>query len=354
MTKVLKSRVKKFGLPPGSLVITNENNVDQAVLSVVDFNKDQVIENKNATIEECLIFLDNPTITWINIKGINDPKMMETLGKHFDLHPLMQEDILNTGQRCKLDDYKSTLFIVMRIFYYNSGKQILEDEQISLVLGSNYVLSFLEGKHDIFNSIRERINAEGSRLRNSGADYLCYALIDCIVDHHFLILETLELEIDKIDIEVFNRPNNKTLQKIQKAKKEIINLKKGVWPAREVISQLRRMDSPLISDNTKLFLHDVYDHTIQAIDTIESFRDILAGMLEVYLSNISLRMNEIMKVLTMVSTTFVPMTFIASIYGMNFDYMPELHTKYGYFVALGLMLTILCSMLVYFRSKRWI
>lgn len=354
MSKVLQNRAKKFGMSPGSLVHVGGTRVENVNLSVFDFDKKGLVERENATIEECLIYLDSPTVTWINIHGINDPQIVETIGSHFGLHPLMLEDILNAGQRSKLDDYKSSLFIVMRVYYYNETTQSIEDEQVSLVLGPNYVLSFFEGHRDVFDAIRSRLRLEGSRMRASGADYLCYALIDCIVDHHFVVLEKIESVLDAIDSEVFSRPTTKTLHRIQRLKRQVISLRKGVWPVREVISHMRRTDSPLIAEATKLFLHDVYDHTIQAIDTIDSFRDIVASMFEVYLSNISNRMNEIMKVLTIVSTTFVPLTFIASIYGMNFDYMPELHSTYGYFAVLGTMFMVLCFMLYYFRRKKWI
>lgn len=354
MSKMLKNRAKKFGMPPGSLVHAGETRVENVNLSVYDFQCDQLVEKENATVEECLTYIDGPSVTWINIQGIRDPKMMEALGKHFGLHPLVQEDILHVGQRSKLDDYKNTLFLVMRIFFYNAAEHTVEDEQVSLILGSNYVLSFVEGRRDIFDVIRDRARSPHSRMRSSGADYLFYALIDCIVDHHYVVLEKIENLVDTIDDEVFNHPNPKTMHKIQKLKRQITTLRKGVWPLREVISQLRRTDSDLIAESTKVFLHDVYDHTIQAIETIENFRDIVSGMLEVYLSNISNRMNEIMKVLTVVSTTFVPLTFIASIYGMNFEFMPELHAPYGYFYVLGLMLVVFSFMLHYFRRKKWI
>lgn len=353
MSKWLKTRVKKIGLPPGSLVPPYEIE-SQAHLTLFDFNAESFVEKDHATIEECIDCIDSPTMTWINIRGINNSKLLETIGHRFGLHSLILEDILNPGQRAKLDDYKTSLFIVMRVFFYDDITHKIEDEQISLVLGSNYVLSFLEGERDIFEPIRSRLRFPKSRMRNSGADYLCYALIDCIVDHYFLILEKIEAVVDTIDQEVFTRPTQQTLQKIQHLKREVLSLRKGVWPVREVISQMRRMESPLITETTKLYLHDVYDHTIQAVDTIESFRDIVSGMLEVYLSNISNRMNEIMKVLTIVSTTFVPLTFIASIYGMNFDHIPELHYQYGYLVVLCIMLGVFLCMLGYFRRKKWI
>lgn len=354
MSRALKNRAKKFGLSPGSLTHGGKIDGEEVSFRIFDFDPQGLIEKNDATIDECLAYIDKPTVTWIHIQGINDPKIMEILGCRFDLHPLMLEDILNVGQRSKLDDYKTTLFVVMRVFYYNEITQDLDDEQVSFVLGDRYVLSFCEGNRDVFSPIRERLKSPTSRMRRSGSDYLCYALIDCVVDHYFVVLEKVEEIVDSIDDEVFNHPDDKTMQKIQKLKRNVISLRKGVWPVREVVSQMRRMDSALITEQTKLFLHDVYDHSIQAVETIESFRDIVSGMLEVYLSNISNRMNEVMKVLTIVSTTFVPLTFIAGIYGMNFDHMPELHSPYGYFVVLAFMLFVLVAMLNYFRRKGWI
>lgn len=346
-----------MGLPPGSLIHTGEIKIPKIKISVMDYDQNLVTEKIDATIEECLIFLDTPSVTWINIQGVHDAKMIETLGRHFKLHPLMLEDILTTGQRSKLDDYKTTLFIVTHMLTYKTngnGKTGVDDEQVSLVLGPNYVISFLETHRDIFDPIRERIHNDNSRIRTQGADYLCYALIDCIVDNYFLILEKFDDKLVALEEELENQPTPKTLHNMQSTKRDIILLRKAVWPMREVISQFRRMESPLINENTKVYMHDVYDHTIQAIDTIESFRDITSGMLDVYLSNISQRMNEIMKVLTVVSTIFVPLTFIASLYGMNLEYIPELHWKWMYPFVLGVMLIIVIGMLYFFKRKKWI
>lgn len=341
-------------MSPGTLLHPGEKRIGQMKLSIFDYDKDTLNEKENANIEECLVYLDSPSITWINIEGVTDPKVMEMLGHQFSLHPLMLEDILSSGQRSKLDDYKTSLFVVIRYFYYNETTQAITNEQISLVLGSNYVLSFSEEPSKLFDPIKERLRKPRGLMRSSGADYMCYALIDCIVDHYFLVLEKIEGEVDTIDKEIFTRPDSRTLHRIQRLKREIIGLRKGIWPMREVLSHMRRIETPLINEQTKVFLHDVYDHTIQAIDTIENFRDLVSGMLEVYLSHISHKMNEIMKVLTVVSTIFVPLTFIASIYGMNFDHMPELHTEHGYFSVLGLMFILCCCMLYYFRRKKWL
>lgn len=354
VSKVLKTRIKKVGLPAGSLIPSNGKLSDQIHISAIDYDAHRFVEKKDLSIQECIHFLKTPSITWINVCGIGDTQTVEVIGRHFGLHPLMLEDIMSAGQRSKLDNYKDTIYLVVRMLTYNNEKQTAEDEQVSLILGKNFVITFLESQNDIFSPIRERLQQPKSRLRQRGPDYLCYSLIDCLVDNYFLILEKVDEKLDKLENELFNYPEPGTMQKIHHAKREITLLRKSVWPMREVISNFRRLESPLIQDPTKLYIQDVYDHTIQAIDTIESFRDITAGMLDIYLSNLSQRMNEVMKVLTVVATIFVPLTFIASLYGMNFDYLPELHWKWGYYTVLGGMLIISLLMLLYFKRKRWI
>lgn len=352
--KIIKARVKKIGLPPGSLVLSNERKPGKIQISLIDYDAESYIEKIDCSVEDCLPYLKSKTITWINVCGISDASTVEKLGRMFGLHPLMLEDIMSVGQRSKLDQYKDVIYIVMKLLKYNEEHKHAEDEQVSLILGKNYVISFIESPQDIFKPIRDRLRPNKSHFRQRGADYLCYALIDCVVDNYFLILERVDEKLEKLEDELFDEPDSKTLQKIQHSKREIIMLRKSVWPVREVISNFRRLDTPLIQDSTKLYIQDVYDHTIQAIDTIESFRDIVAGMLDIYISSISLRMNEIMKVLTILATIFVPMTFIASLYGMNFDYMPELHHAWGYPAVLGLMLLLSGVMVYYFKRKGWL
>jgi magnesium transporter len=354
MSKLLKKRMKKIGLPPGSLVHTGERGVGTIQISLIDYDANNLREKKDASLKECLISLENPALTWINICGIDDSIAIETIGRHFGLHPLLLEDIMSSGQQSKLDNYKDNIYVVIRQLTYNEKKQEAEDDQVSLVLGKNYIISFLESHNNVFNPILERLRTPKSRIRQRGADYLCYTLIDCLVDNYFLILEKIDDKLEKLEDELFDQPTHQTLQKMHRAKREIVMLRKSVWPMREVISNFRRMESPLIQDATKLYIQDVYDHTIQAIDTIESFRDITSGMLDIYLSNLSQRMNEIMKFLTIVATIFVPLTFIASIYGMNFQHMPELQWQWGYYVILGVMALIAMLMIYYFIRKEWI
>lgn len=354
MSKILRKHSKKVGLPPGTVVYTGKPTDKEIEFSIIDYDPEHVTEIPRATLEECKVYLDTPATTWIDICGIHDSKVVEEIGKHFNLHSLMLEDIVSGGQRSKLDDYKDNIYIVMRLLKYDEVKDEIEDEQMSLILGSNFVISFSETKKDVYEPVKERIRNKNSRITHRGADYLCYSLIDCIVDHYFLILEKVDDQLEKLEVELVQDPKPKTLQRIQQCKREIALLRKNVWPTRGVINLFRRLETPLIQETTKIYMQDVYDHTIQAIDTIESFRDLSSGLLDIYISNINLRMNEVMKVLTIMATIFVPLTFIASIYGMNFDYIPELHSKWGYPFALSLMLLVTISMLYYFRRKEWI
>ena len=352
MSKFLKQRVRRAGLPPGTLLAPDIKASD-IHLTLVEYDADTFTEKREATLKDCLKSLDNPKPTWINVSGISDPHSIELIGRHFGLHPLLLEDIMTTGQRSKLDNYKDSLYIIVRMLTYNEEKEEVADEQVSLVLGKNFLISFLETQNKVFNPIIERMRTK-NRMRQRGVDYLCYTLIDCLVDNYFLILEKVDEKLENLEDELINNPEPSTLQKIQHSKREISLLRKSIWPMREVISNFRRIETPLIQDPTKLYIQDVYDHTIQAIDVIESFRDITAGMIDIYLSNISQRMNEVMKVLTVVATIFVPLTFIASVYGMNFDYIPELHYKWGYPAVLALMTFIFITMMYYFRRKKWI
>lgn len=352
--RLLKKKLKTLGQAPGALVYVGDNQDPNIHIDVIDYDKDSFLERSDVQIKECLDLIKTPQNTWINIEGIQDIQAVQKLGSHFGLHPLILEDIVNSTQRSKLDDYKDNIYIVMRMLKYNKEKEEVEDEQVSLILGENYLISFLESGSSIFLPVKKRLTNSSSRIRIGGSDYLCYSLIDCIVDHYFEILEQVDQNLENLEEEIAQSPNGKTLIKIQRIKRQITQLRKSVWPMREVINHFRRIETSLIKDSTKLYIQDVYDHTIQAIDTIESFRDIVSGMFDIYLSNINLRMNEIMKVLTIVSTIFVPLTFVASIYGMNFEHMPELHYKWGYPIVLIVMLFAALIMLVFFRKKRWI
>lgn len=323
-------------------------------ISLIYYNQETLEEKLDATVEESSQYLKEEGVTWIHITGAHNRSIIEKLGALFKLHPLILEDIATFGERSKMESYDENFFFILRLLNLEGDQKQLIDRQVSLVLGKNYVISFFETETRILSPIIEKIRAGNTRIRKLGADYLTYAIIDAIVDNYFVILEQVDDKLEDLEEELLHDPKQKTLQKIQRSKKEMTILRQSVWPMREVISHFRRVDTPLIHSNTQLYLHDVYDHTIQAIDTIEGFRDVVGGLLEIYLSTISQRLNEIMKVLTVVATIFAPLTFITGVYGMNFEYIPILKTDYGIFVIFALMMMAAGLMLLFFRKKRWI
>ncbi len=355
MPRLIKKRSKKSGLPPGTLVHIGEKKTEKTKITIVDYDEAKFEEKEAKTIEECFPFKDKPTTTWINIEGVHEIDLIEKIGKYFDLHPLLLEDIANTEQRPKMEDYGEYVFIVLKMLSYDENTTEIKAEQVSVILGANFVISFQEGiKGDVFDSVRERIRSGKGKIRKMGADYLAYALMDAVVDNYFIILEKLGEKIEVTEEILLTNPTSETSRAIHHLKREMIFLRKSVWPLREVLNCLERGESSLIHANTRIYLRDVYDHTVQIIDTVETFRDMLSGMLEVYLSSISNRMNQIMKVLTIIATIFIPLTFIAGIYGMNFKYMPELEWRWAYFVVLGVMAVIGIWMVIYFRKKKWL
>lgn len=351
MRNQLKNRINRIGLSPGSLAATGEPHPIK--LSIIDYSESDYVEKDDVSIEECLNSIVKPSMTWIQVYGVNNPTTIASIGSRFKLHALVMEDVSTTFQRPKLDIYEDQVFIVARSLIYQETNGRIEDEQISVIYGPNFLISFLENDKDLFAPVKERLRQSVSRLRKQGPDYLAYALLDMIVDNYFIVLEKVDVNLDHLEEELVGAPKSNTLLNIQKNKREMIFLRKSIWPMRDVINQFQRLDEPHVTPFTKVFLHDVYDHTIQAIDILEGFRDVVSGMLDVYLSNINIRTNEIVKVLTIVSTIFVPLTFITGLYGMNFDYMPELHTKWGYPAVLVLMAGLTGVMLYFFHRKKW-
>ncbi|MFC1604609.1 magnesium/cobalt transporter CorA [Planctomycetota bacterium] len=327
--KPVKRHSKKAGLPPGTLVHTGEKKVENVRITYIDYDEQSFQEKQASNIEECFPFKETPTVTWINIDGIHEVNIIEKVGKHFDLHPLILEDILNTTQRPKFEDYDSHLFIVLKMLKCAGEKQLVQSEQVSMVVGSNFVISFQESIGDVFEPIRDRIRKAKGRIRKMNSDYLAYALLDAIVDGYFSVLETAGEKVETMEEQLVKEPNEKIPRQIHSLKRELIFLRKSIWPLRELISNLQRSESELIAQSTGMFLRDVYDHTIQVIDTVESYRDIVSSMFDIYLSSISNRMNAVMKVLTIIATIFIPLTFVAGIYGMNFKYMPEVEWRWG-------------------------
>ena len=354
MQKLIKKRSRKAGLPPGTLVHIGEKKADTPKITIMDYDETHFQEKEIKTIEECFILKDTPTVTWINIDGLHQVEILEKLGGCYGFHPLVLEDILNTDQRPKVEDYGEYIYIVLKMLDQNNKSNEILTEQISLILGPNFVISFQEREGDVFGPIRERIRTGKGRIRKMGADYLAYALLDSIVDNYFFIMEKLGEKIEFLEEEVVKQPIPGTLQTIHHLKREMIFFRKAVWPLREVIGSLERGELPLVKETTRIYLRDVYDHTIQVIDTIETFRDMVSGMLDIYLSSVSNRLNAVMKVLTIIATIFMPLTFIAGIYGMNFKYMPELEWRWGYPAIWFAVVLISVSMLIYFRKKRWL
>jgi magnesium transporter len=354
MPELMKKRSKKAGLPPGTLIHIGEKKTEEVKITIMDYDETQLQEKEAKTFNECFPYKGRPTVTWINVDGIHQVETLEKLGECFELHPLTLEDVLNTDQRPKMEDFSDYMYIVLKMFSYNDKNNEILIEQVSFILGSNFVLSFQENVGDVFDPIRERIRSGKGRIRKMGADYLLYSLLDAIVDNYFIILEKIGEQIEFIEERLIINPASETLNIIHKLKRDMLFLRRSVWPLREVISGMERGEFSLIKGTTKIYLRDVYDHNIQIIDTIETLREMLSGMLDIYLTSISNRLNAVMKVLTIIATIFMPLTFLAGIYGMNFKYMPELEWKWGYFLILLVMFAIGISMLFYFKKKKWL
>lgn len=351
----MKKIAMKAGLAPGTLVHIGEERTDKVKMEVIDYSEASFEQKAIERVEECFPFKARPTVTWINIDGVHDIGIIEKIGKEFGINDLVLEDIVNTEQRPQAKDFDSFLFIVVKMAKYDSAGDELLTEQVSLVVGPNFVISFQEGRAgDVFDSVRERIRIGKDRIRKMGADYLAHALMDASVDSYFTVLEQIGMKLEDVEDETLNQPTPKTLEQIHKLKRNLIFLRKAVWPVREVASFLERSESPLIQTTTRIYFRDIFDHSLQLIDLIETFRDVAAGMLDIYLSSLSNKLNEVMKVLTIISTIFIPLTFLAGLYGMNFKNMPELGWRFGYYGVLALMIAAVVFMLFFFRRKRWI
>ena len=354
MNRPAKRISQKAGLPPGTLVHIGEKKTERIRIQVMEYDAERCEEREPASLEEGLPRVDRSGVVWINIVGLHQVDIIERMGSHFNWHPLMQEDVLNAVQRPKLDDYEDYLCIILKMLSVDAEKGRLKTEQISLVLGPNYVVSFQESVSGIFDPVRERVRKGKGRIRRCGADYLGYSLLDAVVDSYFVVLERVGEAIEDMEEDLLSNPKVETSHRVHHLKRELIFLRRCVWPLREVIGTIERGDSRLIQDKTRVFLKDVYDHTVEVIETVENFRDMVSGMIELYLSSLSHRLNEAMKMLTMIATLFIPLTFIAGVYGMNFKYMPELEWKMGYALVWLIMILVGGSMLLYFRKRKWL
>ncbi|MGB5459494.1 MAG: magnesium/cobalt transporter CorA [Eudoraea sp.] len=355
MQKATSSRAaNKTGLAPGTIVYVGNKAKKDLFIDVFDYNKDYLDEKQLKNIEEAFTYENKETITWINVNGLNHVNEIEKLGKDFELHPLIIEDIANTKQRPKLDEHEEYVFVVLKMLYFDQ-EQNLKFENISFVQGSNYLLSFQESDGDVFDSVRERLRNSKGRVRSQGADYLLYALMDAIVDNYFNLMEVMGEKIEELEENLFEeKSNNDLIQEIHNLKREILRIRRAVYPLRDVVNRMDKVEASLVTEKTQLYLRDLYDHVIQVSESIDIQRELIWSLMDMYMTTISNRMNEVMKVLTIMATIFIPLTFIAGVYGMNFENIPELKFQYGYFVLWGVMVVVFLGMLYYFKRREWL
>jgi len=355
LRKLFRKKKKAPGLPPGTPVYTGEYKDRKVSVNLLDYNESDFNERNITDPEESIICTKSGSISWLDVEGLNDVAFVQKLCETIGLHPLVIEDILNVEQRAKMEEYDGYIYIVLKMFHTrNEGHEFIP-EQVSIILSKHFVATFQEGvEGDTFHDIRERIRANKGIIKKMTSDYLVYSIIDSIIDSYFSILEQFGERIEHLEEELVNDPEKRTLTEIYRLKREMLYIRKSIWPLREAISRLEREESDLITHGTHLYLRDVYDHTINVLDTIETYRDMLSGMIDIYLSSISNKLNETMKYLALISTIFIPMTLIASVYGMNFEIMPELGWAHGYWFALGLMAIVGTSFYIYFKRKKWV
>ncbi len=345
---------RKLATPPGTLVHVGPDREGVVTrISVMDYDAGQLNEVQDPEAEEMDRLARRPTVTWFMVEGVHQVELVAELGRIFSLHPLVLEDVVNTIGRPKAEEYDDYLFMVTKALYFEPGTGSLQSEQVSLVLGKGWVISFQESNRDIFGPVAARIQRARGRIRARGADYLAYALLDAVVDNYFLALEGFGEAVENLEDELLGNPDQNTLRRLHQYKREALACRRAVWPLREVLAGLQREESNLVQADTLVYLRDVYDHAVQVLDTVETNRELLGGMLDIYLSSLSNRMNQVMKVLTIIATLFIPLTFLAGIYGMNFKYMPELEIRWAYPALLGLMAVITIVMLIYFKIKHW-
>ena len=355
MTKKPEQKRSKVGLPPGSLVHVGQQKTEEVTFHLIDYDPDGMfLEHQTDDLAELAAAIETPSITWINVIGLHQVDRIEEVGAAFGLHTLLLEDILNTDQRPKLDQFEKYLCLILKMLFWDEAAGAVVTEQLSLVLGQTYVLTFQEQEKDVFGPLRQRLREGQGRIRAAGADYLAYAILDSLVDNYFLVLEQLGDQIEDVEEELVVAPTSDTLTTIYHLKRQLLFMRKSVWPLREALSMLLHDGGDLIRPATLIYLRDVYEHTIHTIDTVETLRDIVAGILDIYLSSVSNKMNEVMKLLTVITTLFIPLTFVTSLYGMNFHYMPELAWRWGYGFVWLVMLLMTGGMLYYFRRKEWL
>ena len=352
MPRLMKRHSQNSGLPPGTLLYLGDKQ-GGTTITVIDYDKNDVRERAIEAPEECRQYVDKSTVTWINVIGLHDTETLQKVGDVFAIHPLAMEDVVSSGQRPKMEDHGEYILLTLKMLYRQQKTGAVVAEQVSIILGRDYVLTFQEVEGDVFDVIRTRIRTAKGRIRGMGCDYLAYALLDAIVDNYFIVLEDVGDRIEDLQDQVIKEADPETLQVIHRLKGEMIFMRKNLWPLRELVGGLEKSESPLVGDSLAPYLRDVYEHTVQVIDTVESQRDMLAGTLDIYMTTVSNRMNEVMKVLTVIATIFIPLTFIAGVYGMNFETMPELKCPWGYAAVWTVMILVGLGMVAYFKSKKW-
>ncbi|MDX2494979.1 MAG: magnesium/cobalt transporter CorA [Desulfuromusa sp.] len=353
VTSLLRSPAKEIGLPPGTLIYVGEKKMGRPVISYIDYSVDHYDAQTDVSLEHCLRLKTPETVSWINLDGVHDIAHVEAFGKSFDLHPLTLEDILNTNHPAKFEEFDNSALIIVKMFNFDEQDCQIQSEQISLILTAENVLTFQEQPSDVFTAVRERLRRKSGRICQRGPDYLAYALLDSVVDSYFHVLEKIGDRLDYLETELINRPTQDLLHQVHQLKGQLNFLRKSARPVRELIDNLVHSESPLFKDTTTIFLRDLSDHGKQVLDTVESYRDSASGLVDLYMSSVSQRMNEVMQVLTIIASIFIPLTFIAGIYGMNFELMPELKWQYGYPMVWGLMIACIVGMLWFFKSKKW-
>ncbi len=345
---------KPAGSSPGTVVYVGEERVEPVCISFIRYDQSGAQALRMVLPAEVMPPAQEDGVSWYTIDGVHDASILNAIGERFGLHGLVIEDIANTNQRPKIEEFDQYLFIAMKMITFDEEAKELLAEHVSLIVGPGYVLAFLENEGDVFEPVRQRIASGKGRIRKMKSDYLAYALMDAIIDNYFAVLEDLGDQIDDIEEEVVESPTVQTLRTVHRLKRELIFLRRSVWPMREVVNTILRDESELVRDETRIFLRDLYDHSIHVIDTVETLRDIVAGMLDVYLSSVSNKLNQVMKVLTVMSSIFIPLTFVAGVCGMNFKYMPELEMSYGYPAVMIGMLAVAVGLLAMFRRKEWL
>lgn len=355
MRRKKQKRKSKLGLPPGSLVFTGEQKMEQVDISVFNYSETFFNELRPKSIDEVVELIKNSSgVIWINIDGLHEEKSIESLCTFLDIHKLTMEDIVNVSQRPKLEEYPKYVHSVIKDITYNVDGEYFEYEQLSFLLKENILITFQERSGDVFDGVRKRIREGIGFVRKRGADYLMYGLLDMVVDNYFVILENFGEKLEDLETELLENPDKNSLTKLHNIRRETLGLRRTVYPLREMVAAFEKLDEPLFSQSNKVFTRDLYDHTIKVIETIEIYRDMTSSLLDLYINSVSNKMNEVMKVLTIMTSIFIPLSFISGVYGMNFQNMPELSYKYGYFIVLGLMAVVFIGIIIYLKRRKWL